>query len=239
MYNVPNTRQHGPGWYPDPALSGQIRWWNGTEWAVSAATPENPQAWPTMPGQCAPPGQPRADSESPQPYTVAATTYPESATSQTATTTGPAPVPPGMMARGLALSLLVIPLGAVAWVILWKMGFIASIVSFGIAAGAVALYRAGSGHPVNRTAFWALMAVIVAAVTVSFFSGLAADIATFLQLDPGTAATSEEFWDTYWLNVTNNSRMWETHSTDIAMTLLFTALGCFSVIRRLARETRA
>ncbi|WP_306958880.1 DUF2510 domain-containing protein [Arthrobacter bambusae] len=238
MNNATNTRRPGPGWYPDPARSGQIRWWSGTEWAMTAATPENPQAWPTMPEESAPTGQPWADSEPLQPD-AAATVHAETAPTGAAMAVKPAPVPAGALARGIALSLIVIPAGAVTWVILWKMGFIASIVSFGIAAGAVALYRAGSRHRVNRPAFWALMAVIVAAVIVSFFSGLGADIAAFLHMDPGTAATSREFWDTYWLNITDNSRLWETHATDIAMTVLFTALGCFRIIRRLARESQA
>lgn len=153
-------------------------------------------------------------------------------------TTVPSATPSGLLVRGVALSLLVIPLGAVAWIILWNMGFIASIVSFGIAAGAVALYRAGSTHPVNRTAFWALVVVILVAVVVSFFAGVAADIARFLEMDAGTAVMSGEFWDTYWINISDNPDMWNSYGNDILLSLLFTGLGCFTVLRRAARESR-
>lgn len=90
----------------------------------------------------------------------------------------------------------------------------------------------------NRVAFWALMVVIAAGVIVSFFSGLAADTATFLEMAAGAPVTSEEFWATHWLNIFENPYIWESYAPDIAMTLLFTALGCFSIIRRLTRETR-
>lgn len=154
-------------------------------------------------------------------------------------TTVPSATPPALLVRGVALSLLVIPLGAAAWLILWNMGFIASIVSFGIAAGAVALYRGGSKHPVNRTAFWALIIVILVAVVVSFFVGVAADIAKFLEMDAGTAVVSGEFWDTYWINIFDNPDMWDSYGNDILMSLLFTGLGCFTVLRRAARESRS
>lgn len=192
----------------------------------------------TTPGGNTPAAQPEAESIPPQ-ANADVTAQPEPAAALESTTTEPPAVPPAMLARGIALSLLVIPLGAVAWVVLWNMGFIASIVSFGIAAGAVALYRAGSKHPVTRTAFLAVIVVILAAVIVSFFSGLAADTATFLKMDAATAAASEEFWATYWLNILDNPELWESYAPDIGMTLLFTALGCFSVIRSMARETRA
>lgn len=153
-------------------------------------------------------------------------------------TAAKAETPPGLLVRGILLSLLVIPLGAAAWVVLWNMGFIASIVSFGITAGAVILYRIGSRHGVNRTAFWALMLVSATAIVVSFFSGIAADYAKVMDMDTAAALTSEEFWAGYWLNIFDNPALWDAYTVDILLTLLFTTLGCFSVVRGLAREAR-
>ncbi|MEO7016604.1 MAG: hypothetical protein ABI130_05820 [Leifsonia sp.] len=47
------------------------------------------------------------------------------------------------MIRGIALSLLVMPVGVVLWVLIWNVGFIASIVSYGVAFAEVWLYRSG------------------------------------------------------------------------------------------------
>lgn len=31
-----------PGWHPDPAQAGQLRWWNGNEWTVYVRNPRHP-----------------------------------------------------------------------------------------------------------------------------------------------------------------------------------------------------
>lgn len=51
-----------------------------------------------------------------------------------------------MVTRGLLFSLVVIPLGIIAWLILWNFGFIASVVAWGIAFLASWLYRRGAGR---------------------------------------------------------------------------------------------
>ena len=40
----PNASTPGPGWYPDPAGSGRLRWWDGTAWTVHFSAP------PSYPG---------------------------------------------------------------------------------------------------------------------------------------------------------------------------------------------
>ena len=47
--------------------------------------------------------------------------------------------------RGVLFSLLAIPVGVAAAVLIWQLGFIASITSFAIAAGAAWLYTRGAG----------------------------------------------------------------------------------------------
>ena len=53
--------------------------------------------------------------------------------------------------RGVIFALIVLPLGIVAWDILWSVGFVASIVAFGVAWAAVRLYRIGSGGRITRS----------------------------------------------------------------------------------------
>lgn len=41
MNNAQNAQQ--PGWYPDPTLPGQQRWWSGLEWTDFTRSPEAAQ----------------------------------------------------------------------------------------------------------------------------------------------------------------------------------------------------
>lgn len=156
-----------------------------------------------------------------------------------ATAISPLVAPPteGVL-RGLVLALLVIPVGATAWVLLWNFGFVASIVSFGIAWGAVRLYRIGSGGAVSRGAFWGIVGIIVVALAVSMLAAIASDLISATGLGMTAALTSDDFWSLYWHNVFGNGRMWAAYLPSILMMIVFGALGCFNTIRRLARESR-
>lgn len=148
-------------------------------------------------------------------------------------------LPPEDLVRGMFYALAVLPLGIVAWGLLWQINVIASIVSFGVAWGAVRLYRLGSGGRLTARAVPWLLGLIVVTVVLAFFAGIALDIAAYLQLSPLAAASNPEFWDTYWLNVFQNGDLWSGYTADIVFTLLFTVLGCFSIVRQLVLVRRA
>jgi hypothetical protein len=141
--------------------------------------------------------------------------------------------------RGIALALLIIPIGVVAWTILWNIGFIASIVSWGVAAGALWLYRVGSKARVTRGAFWAIVAIVVVTVVLSLLAGIFSDLASAVDVPLFEALTRSDFWRLFGENVFDNPEMWQAYLPQVVLALLFAALGCFMTIRRLARESRA
>ncbi|MDY0909474.1 hypothetical protein [Microbacterium sp. CFBP9034] len=151
-----------------------------------------------------------------------------------------APEPgPERVGRGILLSLLIIPAGVLAWTIIWQLGFMSAIVAFGVAVGAAWLYRRGSGGRIGAVGIAATIVVTLVTLVLAFLAGIAADLATFLEIDLLTAIGSAEFWDLYVLNVTDNPELWEQLTPDILFALLFAALGTFSVFWNLAKAAKA
>ncbi len=146
---------------------------------------------------------------------------------------------PEQVGRGILLSLLVIPAGVLAWAIIWQLGFMSAIVAFGVAVGAVWLYRRGSGGRIGAIGIAATIVVTIVTLVLAFLAGLAIDLAAFLEIDIPTAITSPEFWDLFLLNVFDNPELWEAMTGDIVFAVLFAALGAFSVFWRLAKAAKA
>jgi hypothetical protein len=142
------------------------------------------------------------------------------------------------VARGIALALLVIPVGIVAWTVLWNFGFIASIVSYGVSVGAVWLYRVGSKARVTRASFWAILAIIIVTMVLSLLAGFFTDVAGFLGLPLMQALTEPRVWEVYWNNIFTNPDLWSAYLPQILLALAFAALGCYRTIRMLAGESR-
>ena len=141
--------------------------------------------------------------------------------------------------RGIALALLIIPAGVIVWTVLWNIGFIASIVTWGVAVGAVWLYRAGSKARVTRGAFWGIIAIVAVTIVLSLLAGIFADLVAVLKIPLGDALTDGRVWSLFWDNLFTNGDMWQSYLPSVLLALLFAVLGCFTTLRRASRESRA
>ncbi len=139
-------------------------------------------------------------------------------------------------ARGITLAWLSIPVGVVVWDLLWNYGFMASIVSYGIAYVAIKLYQMGAGAPPDRSAAKTLLAIIAIGVVLSFMSGMAMDAhLSYAEDTPATALqayTSSDFWS-FFLGNLAYADIWGSYFVDILIAVAFAFLGCFGIVRDL------
>lgn len=147
------------------------------------------------------------------------------------------------MAKGLALATLAPIAGIALWVLLWRGGFIASIVSFAVAWGAVKLYKIGAGVDLpSRKAALSLAALILVGVVLAFFAGIISDATSFYkeeaQMSELELLQNSQFWSLVWENF-KLSEFWSSYTTDILISLAFTALGIFWIIRDLLIPTKS
>lgn len=153
---------------------------------------------------------------------------------------GPAPAAvPERVARGILLSLLIIPAGIVAWAIIWQLGFMSAIVAFGVAVGGAWLYRVGSGGRMGVVGIVSTVIVTVVTLVLAFLAGIGLGVATFLGMEVSEAIVSPEFWETFAVNVFDNPELWQGMTGDILFAILFAALGAFSVFWNLAKAAKA
>lgn len=141
------------------------------------------------------------------------------------------------MTRGLLFTLVVIPLGIIAWLILWNFGLIASIIAWGIAFLASWLYRRGAGR-IGRTGVIIVVAVTVVTLLLALVAGFAWDVAVAVEQEFGvswtTAIGMPEFWQ--------DTLSWMFHPSNLVtliLALAFGFLGCFWTLRQLSRATNA
>jgi hypothetical protein len=139
--------------------------------------------------------------------------------------------------RGLLFSLAAIPLGVAAAVLIWQLGFIASITSFAVAAGAAWLYTRGAGS-VPRVGLLPLIAVIVAGVVASFLAVVVSDM-VHVWNSPEGAELGWPSLSSFILGNIFDPGVLAAYGTDMAMFGVFAALGIFSTVRRLVTANRA
>ncbi|HEY4153740.1 MAG TPA: hypothetical protein VGM38_10515 [Pseudolysinimonas sp.] len=149
----------------------------------------------------------------------------------------PSSLPSENVQRGVIFALIALPAGVIAWDILWTFGFIASIVSFGIAYLAARLYRFGSGGRVSRSGAIAIAVITIGTLIIAFISGFAVQIVGLYSQQFGTSIpeslVAPRFWSIVFASMTSGSAI-----LPILLALVFGALGCFSILSTAFRQTR-
>jgi hypothetical protein len=153
--------------------------------------------------------------------------------------TSPSPVlPPENVGRGTAFALIALPLGVLAWVLVWSFGIIASIVAFVVAVAAAFFYRRGSGGRIGRIGGWTITGVTAVTLFVAWFAGLALDVVRYISDESGMS----------WIDSFSHPAFAEYFGLyssapdlvgDALLTVLFGALGAFSVLRSVFKQAKA
>ena len=136
--------------------------------------------------------------------------------------------------RATIFTLAIIPAGIIVWVLIWSIGFVASIVGFAVAYGAVFLYRLGSGGRIGRGGAIRIALITIVTMLLAFVAGVAVD-ALKAWID-GTdiswiaALTSPEFWS-FFSYIVVQPEVISEYALSFIIALGLSALGCFSVLR--------
>jgi len=131
---------------------------------------------------------------------------------------------------GLLAALGAALVGVVLTVVVWRMGFVASITSFVIALGATMLYAKAAGTA-PRKGLLPLIGIILVGVVASFFAVVANDAWTFFD-EENLGATGVSRFDVV-TDLMFNGEVLRGYGKDMAMFFVFAVLGIFSTLRRL------
>ena len=154
--------------------------------------------------------------------------------------TSPHALPPENIARGTVFALIALPLGVLAWLLIWSFGFVASIVAFAVAVAAAFFYRVGSGGRIGKLGGWLVTIVTVVTLAVAWFAGLALDVVRFISDNSGVSwinAFTGPYFSEFYALVLEDSEGDLVGSA--LLTILFGALGAFSVLRSVFRQAKA
>jgi hypothetical protein len=134
--------------------------------------------------------------------------------------------------RGALFALLAIPVGVIVWLLIWSIGFIASLVAFGVAVAALWLYRVGTRGAVSLVGALVVTAITAVTLLLAFFAGIVLDgvrsVSDATGLGWVEVVTAPEFWELFW-GVLPDAL--PDYSLDFLIALGFGALGCFTVLR--------
>ncbi len=150
--------------------------------------------------------------------------------------TGP-DAPPENVQRGVAFAVIALPLGIIAWDLLWSVGFIASIVALGVAYLALRLYRVGSGGPIGRPGAIAVTVVTIVTLVLAFISGFAFDMVGLYSSQHGTSVPETLVTPGFWASVFASMASGQ-NAISFLLAGVFGLLGCFGILRTAFRQTR-
>jgi hypothetical protein len=146
-------------------------------------------------------------------------------------------LPSENLQRGVIFALIALPVGVIAWDILWGFGFVASIVAFAVAYLAFRLYRFGSGGRITRNGAIAVAIITIGTLIIAFISGFAVEFVGLYSQQYGTsipeALVSPDFWSIVFRAITSPEAL-----PSLALAALFGALGCFGTLRAAFRQSR-
>jgi len=149
----------------------------------------------------------------------------------------PSSLPSENFQRGVIFALVAVPAGVIAWDIIWSVGFIASIVGFGVAWFAVRLYRFGSGGRISRNGAIAVTVITVVTLLLAFISGYVIDmVVQFTQATGGSipeGLVDSRVWSFAFQNMVSGQAI-----VSLLLAALFGVLGCFSILRGAFRQAR-
>jgi hypothetical protein len=148
--------------------------------------------------------------------------------------------PPENTGRGTIMALVIVPVGVMAWVLVWNFGFIASIVALFIAAGAHTLYRWGSGGRVGWGGAIRILLITVATLALAFLGGLLVDFVP-LWMELTSSSVPETLVDPEFWVILASSASDPRNGVLIALlaSIGLGAIGCFLVLRSVFVEARA
>lgn len=150
--------------------------------------------------------------------------------------TGPADIPTEKVGRGILFALAAVVLGALLAGGLYQLGYIASITSFAMAAGAGWLYSKGAGAP-PKAGVWALIGVIALGVVLSLFVMLGWELYAEIAAEYPEATFGDIM--PFVLQLLFDGEVWGNFAKDAGMFVLFAALGTFATLRQLGRGRAA
>jgi hypothetical protein len=154
----------------------------------------------------------------------------------TTKTTIQKPISKSQRRKGILVASLAIPVGIIAWDILWNFGFIASVISYGIAWAAIKLYTKSTSARPDKEVAKILLGIIVLGVVLSFLSGMAMDAqlsySDQMHISAIQAFTRGDFWIFYLTNL-GYGDIWSQYVGDIIVSLVFAALGSYGIVKDL------
>ena len=136
----------------------------------------------------------------------------------------PVALPPENVMRGVLFSLIALPVGVILFVIIWNLGYVASIVGFAIAFAAYFLYKKGSGGRISIRGALLVGAVTLVTLAIAFIIAETMDLASV---------------GFTWAQAASIPGFGAALLADVGMTALFGLIGCVAVVVGAVRDAKA